>query len=149
MKKNILARGFRRKGITTTPWGGDVIIVSALSIIIMITSHFILQEAWYASVRTAFAFFCIFGIVIILKGFSTTNVCIKEGVIKTWCLYKPLRKTFRIDEIVTLAIKSNDWCRNNIILYMKDGKQHKLSVNEVDEFILTINSVVEQNEQIN
>ena len=83
--------------------------------------------------------------MIILNGFSVTNVCINEGVIKTWSLYKPMSKTFRIDEIVTIAIKSNDWCRNNIILYMKDGKQYKLSVNEVDEFILIINSYIEQN----
>lgn len=145
MKKNILSRGFGRKGITPTPWVGDVIIVSAFSIIIMITSHFILQDTWYSSVRTAIAFFCVFGMMIILNGFSVTNVCINEGVIKTWSLYKPMSKTFRIDEIVTIAIKSNDWCRNNIILYMKDGKQYKLSVNEVDEFILIINSYIEQN----
>lgn len=68
MNQIISTRDFGRKGITPTPWIGDVIILFALSVVVMMVSHFILKEALYTSISSAFFFFCILGLLVFLAG---------------------------------------------------------------------------------
>lgn len=141
--KLISTQEFGRKGITSTPWIGDVIIIFALSIVISFVTHFFFGESLSASFRTASTFFCVLSLLVIIAGLSVTKVYINDGIIKTWSLSNPFGKTFHVAQIATIDVKSNDWCRYNLILKMRDGKQQKISIKEVDKFIVLITSLMD------
>ena len=142
MDKIISVREFGRKGITDTPWIGDGAIVLLLSVIVGVVFHLCfnapLNEAFYSAI----SFFCVLAVIVILNGFSRTRVNVKEGTIQTWYLFRPCWRTYAISQIANISILSNDWCRNNIILHMNDGKHHLLSVGEVDEFVKLIEDLI-------